>query len=510
MTLLYPTLLWFLIPLILFFFKSSKKVVVRSHVLILMLILLALARPVKEEALQEANIQARDIIIAVDVSYSMRASDIRPTRYTFAKKTIKRVLKENPTDNVMLMAFTSNPLLLSPPTTDHTLIHIALENLNPEFILTKGTSLKKLFKKLALMHQENKTLILMTDGGEEHDTASLAEILHQSGISLITLALGTTHGTTVATKTGKLLKDKQGNLVISRLNPTLEALTSAMHGTYLKAKATPQQTAQAITEALQTQAQTQQSQKMQHRYKELYQIPLFFALVLFLLLHTRGMRYLLILFALLGMEVQAGVFDSYHLHQAYAAYNQKEYHKSYLALKQIKTPSLQSQMALANIYYKQEAYKKALKIYRTLHSRSAPIKQQIYYNSANAYTHLGLYSKAKRYYTKVLQLGEDNAAKENLKLVTFLADKKSQNLGKAHPQSQNADTSKSLSQEDDKDKNKKEEQKSSGSGSGGEGQNKKDEKKNKLLLEDHTPPHPLSSKVYELINKGYIRETHPW
>ncbi|HFU76912.1 MAG TPA: VWA domain-containing protein [Epsilonproteobacteria bacterium] len=509
MTLLYPNILWFLIPLILFFFKSSKKVVVHSHLLILMLILLALARPVQEEALQAANIEARDIIIAVDVSYSMRSSDVRPTRYTFAKETIKRVLKENPTDNVMLMAFTSNPLLLSPPTTDHALINIALENLNPEFILTKGTSLKKLFKKLTRMHQENKTLILITDGGEEHDASSLAEILRLSGMSLITLALGTTHGTTVTTKTGQLLKDKQGNLVISQLNPALEALTSAMQGTYLTAKDTPQQTAQAMTEALQIQTQTQQSQKMQHRYKELYHIPLFVALILFLLLHTRGIRYLLILFAFLGLDVQAGILDTYHLHQAYAAYKQKAYHKSYLALQQIEKPSLQSQMALANVYYNQGSYKKALKIYRTLHSCSTPIKQQIYYNSANAYTRLGLYSKAKSYYTKVLQLGEDKAAKENLKLVTFLADKKSQNLGKAHPKSQNADTSKSLSQEEDKDKNK-EEQKSSGSGSGGEGQNKEDEKKNQLLVDDHTPPHPLSSKVYELINKGYIRETHPW
>ena len=510
MILLYPTLLWLLIPLILFFFKSSKKVVVRSHIIILMFILLSLTRPVTEKALQEANIQTKDIIIAVDLSYSMRASDIPPTRYTFAKKTINALLKKNSTDNIMLMAFTSNPLLLSPPTTDHALINIALENLNPEFILTKGTSLKKLFKKLVLMHQENKTLILITDGGEEHNAASLSEICHQSGISLITVALGSAHGITVATKTGHLLKDKQGNLVISRLNPMLKELTSAMAGTYIQAKATPQQTAEAISKALQTQTQMQPSQKMQHRYKELYHIPLLFALIFFLLLHTRGIQYLLIIFTLLGVEVQADIFDNYHLYQAYTAYKQKEYHTSYLALKQIKTPTLQSQITLANVYYKQGAYKKALKIYRTLQSRSELVKQQIYYNSANAYAHLGLYSKAKKYYTKVLQLGEDKAAKENLKLVTFLADKKSPNLGKSHPQSQNTDTSKSLSQEEDKDKNQKEEQKSSGSGSGGEKQNKEDGKKNQLLIDKHSSPHPLGSKVYELINKGYIRETHPW
>ena len=510
MTLLYPSFLWLLVPLTLFFFKSSPKIVVRTHLVILMLLLFSLARPVKEASLQESNIQARDLIIALDVSYSMRASDIPPTRYTFAKETIKQLLKNNPTDNVMLMAFTSNPLLLSPPTTDHTLIDVALDALNPEFILTKGTSLKKLFKKLAHMHQEKKILLLITDGGEEHDAAHLANILQQSDISLITLALGTSKGTTVATKTGKVLKDKQGNLVISRLNPALEELTSLMQGSYLKAKATPTQTADAITEVLQTQAQTQQSQKMQHRYKELYQIPLFIAMVLFLLVHTRGVKYLLIAFTLLGIQVHAGMFDTYRLHQAYDAYKHQDYSLSYQALKHIKTPSLQSQIALADIYYKQGAYKKALKIYDTLRSRSALIKQHIYYNSANAYAQLGSYSKAKRYYTKALQLGKDKDAEHNLKLVTFLADKKSQGLGKAHPKSQNADASKSLAKEENKDEKKKEEEQSSGSGSGGEGSNKEKVKKNQLLVDDHTPPHPLSSKVYELINKGYIRETHPW
>jgi len=475
-----------------------------------MLLVFTLARPVKEESLQEADIQGRNLVIALDVSYSMRASDIPPTRYIFAKQTIKEFLKNNPTDNVMLLAFTSNPLLLSPPTTDHTLINIALESLNPEFILTKGTSLKKLFKKLARMDQENKTLILITDGGEEHDASALAEILQQTNMSLITLALGSAHGTTVATQTGKWLKDKQGNLVISRLNPVLKDLSSLMQGSYLEAQATPAQTADVITEALQTQAQIQQSQKMQHHYLELYQIPLFMALVLFLLVHTRGVKYLLILFTFLGMPSQAGIFDAYHLHQAYDAYHHQDYDRSYYALKQVKTPSLQSQMALANVYYKQGKYKKALKIYHTLHSHSALIKQHIYFNSANAYAHLGSYSKARNYYTKVLQLGKDKEAAENLRLLTFLIDKKSQSLGKAHPKSQNADASKSLSQEENKDENKKEEQTSSGTGSGGEGSSKEGEKKKQLLLEDHTPPHPLSSKVYELINKGYIRETHPW
>ena len=510
MMFLYPSFLWLLIPLILFFFKSPTKVLIRTHIVILSLLLLVLARPVKESSLQEAPIEAKELIIALDVSYSMRASDIAPTRYTFAKKTIKALLKRNPTDNIMLIAFTSNPLLLSPPTTDHALIGVALDALNPQFILTKGTSLKKLFQKLTQMHQEKKTLLLLTDGGEEQDATYLAKLLQANNISLITLALGTSKGTTVATHTGKVLKDKKGNLVISRLNPMLETFTTLMEGVYLETKTTPEQTADEITNILQTQAKTQTIQKMQHRYKEGYQIPLFIALMLFLFLHTRGLKYLLILYAFLGIPLQAGILDTYYLHKAYESYTHQNYTSSFQSLKNVKTPSLQSQMALADVYYKQGNYKKALNIYRALRSRSVSIKQHIYYNRANTYAKLGAYAKARNDYIKVLQLGRDEDAKANLALLTFLADKKEQTLGKSHPQSQNSNTSKTPAQEKDTKEQKQEEQQSSGAGSGGEGSNKEKSKKSKLLLDEHAPIHPLSSKVYELINKGYIREKRPW
>ena len=70
MTLLTPSFLWLLLPLGLFLWKGSSNMMQRVHLLVLMLILLALSRPVQEQALQEASIKAKDIIIALDVSYS--------------------------------------------------------------------------------------------------------------------------------------------------------------------------------------------------------------------------------------------------------------------------------------------------------------------------------------------------------------------------------------------------------------------------------------------------------
>ncbi|MFC2073580.1 VWA domain-containing protein [Campylobacterota bacterium] len=405
MTLLNPSFLWLLLPLVLLLWSNSRKLATFVHLIILMIIVLTLSRPVQEQALQKASIEAKDIIIALDVSYSMKATDISPTRYDFAKETISALLQQNPADNIMLIAFTTNPLLLSPPTTDHALINVALQNLNPEFILTKGTSLEKLFKKLASMKMGHKNLILMTDGGEEDNLAQLTTLVQNANISLTVLALGTTRGSTVKNKDGSLLKDKEGNLVISRVNPLLAALTSSVSGSYFTVSSTAQATADNLNDALQkNESKVQSVEKMQRHYMELYQIPLSLALLLFFMVHTRAVKYLFILFTFLGLQAEAAMLDNYHLDLAYKNYKKADFNETKTQLKQIEIRSLQSQMALANTYYKQSEFKKAIQVYKSIRSTSSHIKQQLYYNIANAYGMLESYDKAKIYYTKALQL----------------------------------------------------------------------------------------------------------
>ena len=512
MTLLTPSFLWLLLPLALLLWSSPRKLITSVHLIILMLIVLALSRPVQKEALQEASIEAKDIIIALDVSYSMKAEDIAPTRYDFAKETIAALLQQNPGDNIMLIAFTTNPLLLSPPTTDHTLINIALQNLNPEFILTKGTSLEKLFKKLASMKMGHKNLILMTDGGEEETLEKLTPLVQNSDISLSILALGTTQGTTIKNKDGSLLKDKEDNLVISRVNPLLASLASSVSGAYITPSSTATATADNLNDALQkNESNAQNVQKMQRHYLELYQIPLLLALLLFFMVHTRAVKYLLVLFTFFGLQAEASMLDNYHLHSAYKSYKGSDLNETRSQLKQIKVRSLQSQILLANSYYKQRAFKKAIQTYKSIRSTSPNIKQQLYYNIANAYAMLESYDKAKIYYTKTLQLGDDEDARYNLQLVALLSDKKSEDLGIAHPKSQDSSSSKSESQEGQEEKeSRSEDEPSSGSGGGGESQTQKEQEKNKLLSDGSEEQHPLGSKVYELINEGYIREKQPW
>jgi len=511
MMFLYPSFLWLLVPLVLLLWIKRTNLLHVVHLLVLMLIVISLTRPVQEKSLQEAPIEAKDIIIAADVSYSMRANDIKPTRYDFAKETIAALLEENSGDNIMLIAFTTNPLLLSPPTTDHALINTALKSLNPEFILTKGTSLKKLFTKLAAIHSEDKNLILMTDGGEEENLEELTDLLRGSRLALSVLALGTVQGTTVVDKEGSLLKDKEGNLVITRVNPLLETLTDAAGGTYVTPSSTPEATASKLQDSLKESVNT--VQKMQHHYKEFYQLPLIIALLLFLMVHTRAVKFLLIFFTLLGVQVEASFFDTYHLHTAYSNYDKDDFNTSKQHLKKIKNRSLQSQLLLASTYYRQGNLKQSIQTYKSIRSRSETVKQMIYYNIGNAYAKLEKYDKAKRYYAMSLQLGFDEDASHNLAIVALLSDKDNADLGIAHPKSQSSESSKSEDQESQEDEGRSEDQPSSGSGGGGEMKSKEDkeeEQEGQLMGSDEEEKHPLSSKTYELINKGYIREKQPW
>ena len=111
MSFLYPSFLWLLIPLFFLFYKRENSIIIYSHLVVLVLTLLALSRPVIEHGLKENIIESKNIIIALDASYSMRATDIEPNRYDFAKETIKIFLKDNPKTTITLLAFTQNPLL---------------------------------------------------------------------------------------------------------------------------------------------------------------------------------------------------------------------------------------------------------------------------------------------------------------------------------------------------------------------------------------------------------------
>ena len=205
----------------------------------------------------------------------------------------------------------------------------------------------------------------------------------------------------------------------------------------------------------------------------------------------------------------ASFLDNYYLFEAYKSYQNKDYNRTLVHLKKIADISLQSQIILGDTYYRKEAYQKAIERYKSIQSTSIEIKQHLYYNIANAYVKLSQYDQARRYYAKVLQLGEDSEARDNLQLIALWSERKDGALGIANPKSQSSASTKS-EKESTQDIQRDENQPSSASGGSKESRREKNEKKEKLLSSQKEENHPLGSKVYELINEGYIYEKQPW
>jgi Ca-activated chloride channel family protein len=486
MSFIYPEYLALIIPLGIFFYKIASGLKNRTHLIILMLLFISLSRPVMDKQEQESIVEGRDIVIALDVSYSMRADDLKPNRYEYAKECIKELLVQNLNDNVMLMVFTTNPLLLSPPSTDHALLTTALDALEMENILTKGTSLVKLFEMVEKIGMQDKNFILITDGGEESDLATLVSMIKNQTKSFSILGLGDNSGSTIKKDDGTLLKDDKSHLVVSRVNPILKELASQIDGNYIEATSSAKESAKLLDVKLE--ASNEVFTKKEYKYIELYQYPLFLGTLLFLAVHTKGVRYLIIFLTFFGLNANASILDNYYLSNAYKSYNSQDYKEVIVNLKKIKNDTLQSRLIEANTLYKLKDYERALKAYLSIKTTSTKVKQNIYYNIANCFASLGNYRDARAFYAKTLQLGSDKDASHNMGIVVFMQNRDSKGDGKTMPQSKQ----KSSQKGDAKLKNK----------------NTKEKQNNEV--KDLKQKYPISSKSYELINKGYINESKPW
>ncbi len=481
--------------------------------------LVALSRPVMPNALVEQNIDAKDYIIALDASHSMQAHDLTPTRYEVAKDNIRKIVQGVKKDRFSIFAFTTNTMLISPPTTDTAISMQALNSLDPNYILTKGTSLLKLFKTLAKTSYKSKEVIIFSDGGEDQDLAQLVSLCKTNNIIPYIVATASSSGATL-TKEDKLLLDDKKNLVISRENPLLKPLASACNGKYYQLQSN-KDISQNIIDDLQKEKNTIAVTTRIRSHKELYFIPLLFALLTFFLAVTKLHQfYIFIPFLLFPQPSEASIFfDFYHNSKAKSAYTHKKFLHSAEEFQNM-SPTVESYYNSGVAYYKAGAYKKAMQYFSQIKTPNRLFKSKLYYNMGNIATKLKRYRIAISYYKKSLTLHDDKDAIYNLSLLYKLAPKEKKDLSKmlahkAKKQKKEEEKHKQKSQKSKKTKksgagaNQKASQKSAGSGS-----NKKKKKKEnenlQLVKKKKKSKYKLGYHAYELINKGYTNETHPW
>ena len=192
-----------------------------------------------------------DMVLAVDASLSMMATDEKPNRLERVKQEIRRLRSISPGDRVGLLAFAGRSYVLTPITVDEGALDLFLDNLDPSVVgqagtslastITQGTSLLALTKSGA-----DRALVIMSDGeGFEpaEELIAAAKKAAENNVSLVTVGFGTTAGSTIPVKDANGVitqkRDEAGQVVITHYQPTLlQAAATAANGTFIPADAT--------------------------------------------------------------------------------------------------------------------------------------------------------------------------------------------------------------------------------------------------------------------------------
>lgn len=208
-------------------------------------ILLALAGPQWGIEITEAQGNFAQTVIAVDVSSSMRAQDLKPNRLANAKQMLQMLVSHLKEDRIGIIAFTSKAFIQCPITTDTSALDYFIASLQPDMLPVAGTSLSApvtLAAQMLARYPGQKALILLTDG-EDHTPEELAaaqKAAQENNIRIIAVGIGTAEGALIPVQTDpngqvtEYKKDKNGKTVVSKLDETsLAALAQATGGVYI-------------------------------------------------------------------------------------------------------------------------------------------------------------------------------------------------------------------------------------------------------------------------------------
>ena len=256
-----------------------------------LMLVLALMRPQWGFEWKESKRRGGDIVIAVDVSDSMSAQDVPPSRIERARRKISDLLEKLHGDRVALVAFAGVAFIETPLTLDYGAYRSFLNLIQPGTIPIKGSNIELALKKSleALGIKDGKAevsrgaaIILLTDGEElDGDLTAYGDIAREHGVKIYVLGIGTPEGAPIPTPEG-YKKDKEGRVVITRLQPdVLEKIAIQTGGTYVQSIGTPKDIEAIYNSSMQNSlTQSDRNWANSKKWHEYYQVPLALALLL--------------------------------------------------------------------------------------------------------------------------------------------------------------------------------------------------------------------------------------
>jgi Ca-activated chloride channel family protein len=230
--------------------KLSPESSVFKPVLKLVLLLLALVgiifglvNPKIGTKMETVKREGIDIVFAMDVSKSMLAEDVAPSRLEKSKQIVSQIINQLGSDRIGIVAYAGSAFPVLPITTDYSVAKMFLQSMNTEMVSSQGTSLDEAIKLSSTYFDDksktSKLLILISDGEDHSEGAeSAAEEANKLGMKIITIGVGTEKGGTIPLKKNGIVesfqRDNNNQVVITKLNEAgLIAIAKATKGGYI-------------------------------------------------------------------------------------------------------------------------------------------------------------------------------------------------------------------------------------------------------------------------------------
>ena len=202
--------------------------------------IIGISRPQIGARLKEHETKGAEIMIVLDVSNSMLAEDYSPNRLERAKLAISRLVDKLRDERIGLIVFAGNSFVQLPITTDYVSAKMFLNSISTESVPVQGTAMgdaiSTAMKSFSLQSEKSRAVIVITDGeNHEDDPVSAAQQAAELGVRVFTIGVGSPEGKPIPFE-GELLKDKNGEIVVTRLDESiLRDVADAGNGLYVRA-----------------------------------------------------------------------------------------------------------------------------------------------------------------------------------------------------------------------------------------------------------------------------------
>jgi len=269
---------------------SRGRQILKMGLLLLALffLVLAMARPQWGTKMELMKRKGIDVVVAVDVSLSMLAEDIKPNRMVRSKQEIARFVEQLAGDRVALVAFSGEAFMHCPLTTDYGAFRIFLDVLEPGLLEIPGTdiaqALETSLKAFDPKDRKYRVIVLLTDG-EDHSGAAVkaAEAAAQQGVAVYTIGVGSPSGIPIPIpdKGGiSYKKDASGNIVTTKMDPDLlQKIALITNGKFYHAQPGHFELLEVLKEINAMEKRELESERFT-RFEERFQWPLGIALLL--------------------------------------------------------------------------------------------------------------------------------------------------------------------------------------------------------------------------------------